>query len=94
MDADLPQLACLPDAQRIVEVFGVLRVNGAGEHLAEVLTTLDLLLRDARVYLLGSILDILRILVRQPILCQDGMHLDIIVALLTQDINDLAYNVL
>ena len=91
---DLPQLTLLPDAQRIVKILGILGVNGTGEDIAEVLAALDFLLCDARINLLGSVLHMLRILVRQPILSQDGMHLHIVVALLAQNVNHLADNVL
>ena len=50
--------------------------------------------RDARVYLLGSILDVLGILVRQSVLCQYGVHLHVIVALLAQYVDDFADDVL
>ena len=94
MHANLPQLALPADAERIVKVLGVLRVNGAGEDVSEVLAALDFLFRDARIYLLCGILDIFRILVRKAILRQDGMHLDVVVALLTQHVDNLSDDVL
>ena len=94
VDANLPKLAFLTNAQRIVEVLGILRVDGAGEDVAEVLTTGYLLWRDAWLYLLGSLLDVMGILIRQTILCQDGVHLYVVVALLAQHVDDFTDNVL
>ena len=87
-------IANSPYRQRIVEVLGVLGVDGAGKDLAEVLAALDFLRRDARINLLGSILDGFRILVRQTILRQDSVHLHVVVALLAQHVNDLTDHVL
>ena len=83
MHTNLPQLALFADAQCIIEVLGILGVNGTGKHLAEVLATSNLLGGDARIYLLGSLFHMLGIGIGQSILCKDGMHLDIVIALLT-----------
>ena len=66
------------DAQRVVEVLGVGRVDGAGPGIAEVLAARYLLGRDARLYLLRRLLDALRILVGEAILHEDGVHLHIV----------------
>ena len=84
----------LADAQCIIEVLGILGVDGTGEHVAHVLAATDFLFRDARLYLLGSLLDILRIFVWQAVLRQDGVHLHIVVALLAQHVDDLPHDVL
>ena len=94
VDANFPVLALLTNAQRIVEVLGVLGVDGASEDLAEVLTARYLLRSNARLNLLGGLLDMLGIVVRQTILCKDGVHLYIVVALFAQHVDDLTDNVL
>ena len=84
----------LTNTQRVVEVFGIFGVDGTGEHFTEVLTTTNLLWGDARIYFLSSLFNMLRIFVRESVLCQDGMHLHIVVALLTQHVNHFAHDVL
>ena len=72
-----------PYRQCIVEVLGILGVDGTGKHLAEVLATGYLLRGDAWINLLGCLLYMLGIGIGQSILRKDGMHLDIIIAFLT-----------
>ena len=76
-----------PDRQGIIKVLGILWVDGTGEHIAEVLTAGYLLCRNLCLELLGCFLHTLRILVRQAILRQDGMHLGIVVTRLPQDVH-------
>ena len=95
MHAHLPKTAIqLADGEGIVEVLGILGVDGTGEDIAEVLTAGNLFRRDTWLYLLGSLFDMLRIAVWQTILRQDGMHLHIVVALLAQYVNDLTNEIL
>ena len=93
--AHLPQSAVeRTDAQRVVEVLGITRVNGEGHHLTHVLTLGQLLCTDARKQLVGSLLYGCGVLVGQSVLCQDGVHLGIVLARLAQDIDDMAHGVL
>ena len=80
--------------QCIVKVLSILGVDGTGKHLTEVLTTTNLLWGDARIYFLSSLFNMLRIFVRESVLCQDGMHLHIVVAFLTQHVNHFAHDIL
>ena len=79
--------------QRIVEVLGVLRVDGAGESVAEVLAFGIVFGCYLSRNLLGSLLYVLRILVRQTVLCKYSVHLNIVVASLAQHVHHLAYHI-
>ena len=92
--ADLPEILHLAYRQRIVEVLGILGVDGTGPDVTEVLATTNLLFGDARLYLLGSSLHRFRIFIRQAVLRQNSVHLYIVVALLAEHVNDLAHNIL
>ena len=81
-------------AERIVEVLGVTGVDGEGEHVAEVLAALEVGCRDVGIDLASGLLHLLRILIGQAVLGQDGVHLDVVVALLAQHVDDLADEVL
>ena len=95
MHTDLPEsLAGRTNAQGIIKVLGILRVNRTSKDITEVFPALDLLLGDACLYLLCGILDSLRIFVRQSVLGEDGMHLHIIVTFLTEHVNHLTHYVL
>ena len=67
-----------------------MRVDGEGGHLAEVLTTGYLFGSNIGRQLLSRLLYLLRIGVGQSVLCQDGVHLGIVLALLTQYVHYLA----
>ena len=82
------------ERQRIVEVFGIGRVDGEGKHFAEVLATSYLFGCDARIDAISGFFHILWIFVGQTVLGQDGMHLGIVLACLAQNVDDLAHNVL
>ena len=84
----------LTDRKSIVEVLGILGVDGTGEHITHILTTVDLLLGDGSIDLLCRLLHILRILVRQVILGKDGMHLGIVLTRLSEDIHHRTDDVL
>ena len=95
VDTYLPQaLAQLLYGQGVVKVFGVVRVYGAGERLAEIFAFSLVLRRDLAGDLVGGLLHVLRILVRQAILCEDGVHLHIVVACRSEHVDDLAHDVL
>ena len=94
MHTDLPQFTLFANRQRIIKVLGILRVDGTGKHIAKILTALYLLFRNTRFYLLCRILDSLRILVGQTVLRQNSVHLHIVVALLTQNVNNLTHDIL
>ena len=95
MDADFPlTVRQLFDTQCIVEVLCVFRVYGASPCVPEVLTLGKVFLCDNAGYLIGSILDTLRILVRQSVLGENGVHLDIIVTRRTKNIDYFANQIL
>ena len=94
MHANLPKFALLANRQSIIKILGILRVDGTGKNITEVLATLDFLFGNTWIYLLSSILYGLRILVRQTILCEDSMHLNIVVAFLTQNVDNLTHDIL
>ena len=95
MNTNLPQSVIqLSDTQCIVKVLGVLRVDGAGKHFTKILATGYFLCRNSSIYLLSSLFHILRILIRQVILSQYGVHLCIVLASLTQYINYTSDDVL
>ena len=71
-----------------------MRVDGKGGDVAEVLALPVVLLRYGRVDLLRRILHVLRIFVWQVVLCEDGIHLRIVVASLAEHVNHLADHVL
>ena len=78
----------------IIEVLGVLGVDGAGIYIPEVLTLGDVSLGDLRRNLVGSLLHVLRILVWQSVLCEYGVHLHVVVALFAKHVNHLAHKIL
>ena len=78
------------DGDGIVEVLGIARVDGEGEHIAEVLALGNLLGRDAWVDAVGSLLHSLWVFVWQTKLSQDGMHLSVVVSALAEDVNHFA----
>ena len=64
MHAHFPQTTLqLTDTKGIVKVLGILRVDGTSKHVTEILTAVDLLLRNGGINLLGRLLHILRILI-------------------------------
>ena len=71
-----------------IEIFGILRVDSAGEYLSEVLTFLVVLFCDFARNLVGSILYVFRIFIRQSVLCEDRVHFYIIVTHLSEDVNN------
>ena len=90
----LPQAVAEPPyGQCVVEVLGVVRVDGAREGLPEVLPLLQILLCYLARYLVGGVLHSLGILVGQSVLCEDGVHLDVVVARRTEHVCHLSYHV-
>ena len=95
MHAHFPQTTIqLTYTKGIVKVLGILRIDGTSKHITEILTTVDLLLRNGGINLLGRLLHILRILIGQIVLSEDGVHLSIVVTRLSKDIHHRANNVL
>ena len=94
VNAHLPESVLeLSDGERVVEVLCILRVNGAGEDIAEVLALGVVLRRYLRRNLLGSLLHVLRILIRQAVLREDGVHLHVVVASLSEHVDNFANHV-
>ena len=87
-------ISYLPDGEGVVEVLGILGVDGTGEHMAEVLSAGNLLLADGGIDALGRLLHVLGILVGQVVLRQDGVHLGIVVARLPEYVYHAADDVL
>ena len=95
MHPDFPKTVLrLTDGKGVVKVLGIARVDGERRHCAHVLAPPDFLRSDARFYLVGFFLHLFRIGIRQPVLCQDGMHLSRVFPALTQDIHDFADGIL
>ena len=84
----------LSDRKCIVKVLRVAWVYRTSPYVTEVFTFRIVLCCNLSTYLLGSILDTFRILIRQSILCKDGVHLYIIVTSFTQDVHHFAHKVL
>ena len=84
----------LLDREGVVEVLGILRVDGAGPRVAEVLTLRHILIGYLTRDLLSSILHAFRVLIRQSVLRKDGVHLHIVVARFSEDVHDLTDDVL
>ena len=80
--------------QGVVEVLGVVRVDGAREDLPEVLPALEVFVGYLGRNLLGGVLHGLGVLVGQSVLCEDRVHLDVVVALLAEHIDHFAHGVL
>ena len=95
VDAHLPQpLLDFAEAEGVVEVLCVGWVDGEGEDVAHVDSAGYLFFGNARRELLGSLLHLCWIGVRQSVLSQDSVHLGGVLACLAEDVNDLANRVL
>ena len=95
MHADLIKpVVELLDRECVVEVLGILRVDGAGPRVAEILTLRHILVGDLTRDLLSSVLHPLRVLVRQSVLSQDGVHLHIVVTRLSEHVHDFTNDAL
>ena len=84
----------LADGERVVEVLGVARVDGEGEHLAHILPSVDLLLRDFQGDLLCGGLYGFGVGVGQTVFSQYGVHLGVVLSRGAQDVHHLADGVL
>ena len=92
--AHLPEAVVeLAYGEGIVEVLGIVRVDGEGAHAAEVLASLQVGRGDFGAYLIGGLLHMGGILIGQSVLGQDGMHLDRVLARLAQHVDHFAHNV-
>ena len=83
-----------PDAQCVVEVLCIVRVDGEGDDVAEVLSASYFLCRDGGIELVGGLLHVLRVFVGQSILREDGVHLGVVVAHLAEHVHHFAHDVL
>ena len=89
--AHFPPLAFeVADGEGIVKVLGIVGVDGEGRHFAEILAASDFLGRDVGRKAFGSILHVLRIAIGQSVFGQDAVHLGVVLALASEDVNDLA----
>ena len=77
----------------VVEVLGVVGVDGEGEHIAEILAPRYFGFADAVADVFGLALHVLGIFVWQVIFGQYGMHLGIVFALVPQHIDHFAHRV-
>ena len=84
----------LSDRERIIEVLGIGRVDGECHHLAVILALGNLIFCYARVDLLGSLHKVLWVFVWQAVFGEDGMHLGIVLTILSEYVDDLADRVL
>ena len=92
--AHFPQPASqAADGQGVVEVLGVLGVDGEGGDVAEVLATGYFLGGDFVGNLVGRCLHVFRIIIRQAKLCQDGVHFCVVFPRPSQDIYHLSNGV-
>ena len=80
------------EGERIVKVLGILRVDGEGEHLPEILAALQVGCSDGARYLGGSLHHALRVGVWQSVFGQYGVHLHGVVAMLSQHVNHLSHD--
>ena len=78
----------------IVKIFRIAWVDGTGEDIAEIFSFGNVFLRNLGRNFLRSLFHVGRILIWQSILGENGIHLGVVVALLTQNIDHLAKNVL
>ena len=91
VNAHFPQpLAEGADGERVVEVLGVVRVDGEGGHGAEVLPPGYIFGTDVGLQRLCCFLHLLRVDVGQAVLRQDGVHLGVVLPLAAQDVDDLS----
>ena len=87
MHTDLPtSLGHLADRQRVVEVLSVGRVDREGRYIAEIATLGIVLRRNLALDLLSRLDHSLVKFIGQVVLCQDCVHLGIVVATHTQHI--------
>ena len=78
--------------ESVVKVLCVVRVDGAGEDVAEVLALGVVSLRDFSRQFLRGVLHVFRIGVWQPVLRQDGVHLRGVVACLSEYRRHFSYD--
>ena len=74
----------IPVGERIIVVLRRLRVAGEGESVGVVLPLVLRIVCHLLIEIIGILLQILRIGVRQTILSQDGVHLGVVAARLTE----------
>ena len=79
------------ERQRVVEVFGIERINRERQRIAHIAAAVDLLRTYIGVDCCSFLLRLGGIIVRQPILCQYGVHLCIVVTAMPEHIDDLSH---
>ncbi len=84
----------LANGERVVKVLCILGVDGESEHVAEVLTLSDSFGGNIGHNLIGSLLHILRIGVRQTIFGQNGVHLGRVFSGTPQNVDYLSDGIL
>ena len=95
VNAHFPQVFFkFADADGIVEVLGIARINCNGEHIAHVQSSVHLLLRDFCGNLLGGLLHLFGIDIGQSVFGQNGVHLGSVLSCASQDVNDLSDGIL
>ena len=93
MHSDFPlSVVKTANTEGIIEVLGIVRVDSTGEDIAEILTTCDFIGCNLIANLVGCIFHSLRILVWKTVLGKDSVHLSIVVALLSEDIDNTCNN--
>ena len=78
------------EGNSVVKVLGIFGVDGKGGNRAEVLTTRYFFRRYAGIYLVGGLLHVGRIAVRQTELGENGVHLGGVLPFAAQDVDHLA----
>ena len=81
------------DGESIVEVLGIVGVDGAGEHIAHIESAGYLVGGDDVADMVGRILHGNGVFVGESKLGKDGVHLYIIVTSLTKDVHHMTYGV-
>ena len=85
--ADLPAVAHGAYGECVVEVLGIVGVDGECGDGAEVLAAGNLLGGDAGVNLVGYTLHLFGVGIGQSVFRQDGMHLGVVLALVAEDVH-------
>ena len=75
--------------QSIVKVLGICGVDGEGSSMAHISASSKLIGSYTTIYTLRSTLNLLLEVVREVELCQDGVHLGIVISCLAEALNEL-----
>ena len=80
------------NTEGIIEILCIVRVNSTGENIAEIFTTGDFIGRNLIAYLIGCIFHSLWIFIWKSVLSKNSVHLCIVVALLSEDIDNTSHD--